>query len=58
MWDPYGGLHRLDTTLDPPEGSTVQSIDAINDHNQLPLQMLDAATHRTAAPVVQLACAP
>ncbi|QLH25512.1 hypothetical protein [Streptomyces sp. Rer75] len=54
VWDPRDGLHRLDTMLDLPEGSTVQSVDAINDHNQLLLRISDTAAHRTTALVVQL----
>ncbi|MGY0064991.1 hypothetical protein ACWY4P_52645 [Streptomyces sp. LZ34] len=54
VWDPHGGLHRLDTMLDLPKGSTVQSIDAINDHNQLLLRISDTAAHRTTTLAVQL----
>ncbi|MEU1372277.1 hypothetical protein ABZ442_01265 [Streptomyces triculaminicus] len=54
VWDPHGGTHRLDRMLELPEGSSVQSIDAVNDHNQLLLRIRDAASHRTSVMVVQL----
>ncbi|GHF73029.1 hypothetical protein GCM10010218_62790 [Streptomyces mashuensis] len=54
VWDPDGGLHRIDTLLDLPEGSSVQSIEAINDHNLLLLSIRDADSGRTSTLVVQL----
>ncbi|MEU5271817.1 hypothetical protein [Streptomyces hygroscopicus] len=51
--DPRGGPHRPDMMPDLPEGGTVRSIDAVNDHSRPLLRTGDTAAGRVAAPVVQ-----
>ncbi|GLV75470.1 hypothetical protein ACH4VS_16375 [Streptomyces hygroscopicus] len=53
VWDPRGGPHRLGTMPDLPEGSTVRSVDAVNDHSRPLLRTDGTAAGRVAAPVVQ-----
>ncbi|MCO8306407.1 hypothetical protein [Streptomyces sp. RKCA744] len=54
VWGPRGGPHRLGTMPDLPEGGTVRSIDAVNDHSRPLLRTDGTAADRMAAPVVQL----
>lgn len=56
VWDPHGGLHRLDELLTPErpaKGDTLSSIDAVNDRNQL-LVWVQRADRTMFKEVVQL----
>ncbi|MFI9238612.1 hypothetical protein [Streptomyces sp. NPDC053079] len=53
VWDPRGRMHRLDSLLRPAPGGEVESVDAINNRNQV-LVHIKRADSTTYLAVVQL----